>query len=318
MTAGPRSAPILAALVLVALSASCGHGSTPGAAPSASAPPASRSAEGEAPPAAPASPLGPGALTNPNPLDLPQVKVSLDAGRRVFAPSGQMLATLRPGSTLVLYAATALGVDGDDLILEGRGGPSYKIHAGYVIPVPDEPRIVPGTAVLTEHGGVMRHAVVTKMVKDRVFVRFTDVDHKPAEVSLLGGSGKPIGASPSKAARFVRKVDGLVPGNLAALRQGDEWLHVLLVSAGGEGAGRRWFALGYGGAAMVVKESDLRPIPVRFSPRVGGDVWAQWAGKMRRATVLGADDQGLFTVKFDRAGRPAVTGWGFLMPPPPE
>jgi hypothetical protein len=313
--ASPRPAALLAALLIAPIAACGGHGPAPGAAASASAPPASRSAQGEAPPAAPASPLGPAALTNPNPLELPQVKVALDAGRRVFAPSGQMLATMRPGSTLVLYAATAIGVDGDDLILEGRGGPSYKIHAGYVIPVPDEPRLVPGVAVLTEHGGVMRHAVVTKMVKDRVGVRFTDVDTKLGEVMLLGGSGKPIAGAPSKAARFVRKVDGLVPGNLAALRQGDAWLHVLLVSGAGEGEGRRWFALGYGGAAMVVKEADLRPIPVRFAPRAGSVVWAQWAGKMRRATVLGADEQGLFTVKFERAGRPAVVGWGFLMPP---
>jgi hypothetical protein len=297
------------------LLAACGHGSAPSAATSASAPPPSRSAEDSAPPAAPASPLGPAPLTNPNPLDLPPVKIALDAGRRVFAPSGQMLATLRPGSTLVLYAATALGVDGDDLILEGRGGPSYKIHAGYVIPVPDEPRLVPGAAVLTEHSGVMRHAVVTKMVKDRIGVRFTDADSKAGEVMLLGGSGKPIAGAPSKAARFVRKVDGLLPGNLAALKTGDEWLHVLLVSGAGEGEARRWFVLGYGGAAMVVKEADLRPIPVRFSPRVGAAVWAQWGGKMRRATVTLADEQGIFTVKFDRAGRPAVAGWGFLMPP---
>ena len=169
--------------------------------------------------------------------------------------------------------------------------------------------------VTGESTGVSRHAVVTKMVKDRVGVRFTDADGKLGELLLLGGSGKPVGATPSKAARFVRKVDGLVPGNLAALRQGDEWLHVLLVSGSGEGDGRRWFALGYGGAAMVVKEADLKPIPVRFAPRVGSVVWAQSGGKMRRATVLAADDQGLFTVKFDRAGRPATAGWGFLMPP---
>ena len=36
---------------------------------------------------------------------------------------------------------------------------------------------------------------------------------------------------------------------------------------------------------------------------------------MRRATVQAADEVGLFTVKFERAGRPATIGWGLLTPP---
>jgi hypothetical protein len=154
-----------------------------------------------------------------------------------------------------------------------------------------------------------------------VAVRYTDVPGRPAETLLLGGSGAPTRAGPStparqsKATRFVRQVEGLVPGSYAALRQGNEWLHVLLVSSSGEAGARRWFALGFGGAATIVDEADLKPIPLRHSPKVGSVVWAEWSGKMRRATVLSADEPGLFTIKYERAGRPAVVGWGLLMAP---
>jgi hypothetical protein len=271
----------------------------------------------EPPPASPASPLPAstaGAVSH-NPLRLPPGKVTLDAGKRVFTFSEKMLAGARPGSTLVLYAANVTGFDGDDLLIESRGGPSYKVHPGYVIPVPDEPRVKPGDPVLTEWNGVMKHAVITKFVKDKVGVRYTDMDARLPEALLQGGSGKPTTAGPAKAARFVRQTEGLAPGNYAALRQGADWLHVLLVSASGEGEARHWLALGFGGAAMVVSEPDLKAIPVRYAPRVGAPVWAEWAGTMRRAAVQSADEQGLFVVKFERAGRPATVGWGLLMAP---
>ncbi len=232
-----------------------------------------------------------------------------------------MIAAARPGATLVLSAATVAGLEGDDLIVEGHGRASYKVHPGYVIPVPDLPRLRPGDPILTEQGGLMKHAVVVRFVKDRVAVRFTDVGARSAEVLLQGGSGAPTPAGPSKAARFVRQGEGLAPGNYAALHQGSEWLHVLLVSASSEAgtsgtpSTRRWFALGFGGAAMIVPEVDLKPIPVRYAPKLGSVVSAEWSGKMRRATVQSADDQGLFTIKYERAGRPAVVGWGLLMPP---
>src|SRR5690606_16301004 len=122
-------------------------------------------------------------------------------------------------------------------------------------------------------------------------------------------------------ARFVPQVDGLAPGNYAALREGDGFRHVLLVSRlGGEARAAaeppgRWFALGYGGAAMIVDEAALQPIPV--SPRnlkVGAQVWAESVGALRRATLQATDDVGFYTVKFERAGRPVRVGWGLIAP----
>ena len=310
-----RPRPALLAPLLGALAACGGHGA-PGAAGSASASPPGRPSASAIAPASPAVPQNPAsARADPNPLRLSPTKVALDTARRVFTVSDEMLASARPGSTLVLYAAMVTAIEGDDLIIEGRGGPSYRVQSGYVIPVPDEPRLNPGDAVLTERDGVMRHAVVTRFVRDRVGVRYTDLPGRPQEALLLGGSGKPTKAGPSRAARFMKQVDGLLPGNYAVLRQGSEWLHVLLVSASGEGDARRWFALAYGGAAMVVREADLKAIPVRFTPKPGAVVSAQEGGKMRRATVQSADDQGIFTVKFERAGRPATLGWGLLTAP---
>ena len=302
------SSTILAACGLTACG---GHGAPSGAATTTSA-----SAAPVPPPPATLLEESAIAVAPSNPLGLPPVHHNLDPGRRVFTFSDQMMAAARPGATLVLSAATVAGLEGDDLIIEGHGRPSYKVHSAYAIPVPDQPRLRPGDPVLTEHGGLMKHAVVARFVKDRVAVRFTDLGTRGGEVLLLGGSGAPTPAGPSKAARFVRQVEGLAPRNYAALRQGSEWLHVLLVSASGDvdPSTRRWFALGFGGAAMIVPEADLKPIPVRYNPKIGSVVSAEWSGKMRRATVQAADEVGLF-VKFERAGRPATIGWGLLMPP---
>jgi hypothetical protein len=310
------------ALPLIALGlgvAGCSHGAPSGAAASASASAPVLPASTAPLPASPAAPAGPvaAAAANHNPLGLPSVRLALDAGRRVFTVPEQVLIAARPGSTLVLKAATVTGIEGDDLIIDGAGGPTYKVHAGYAIAVPDAPRLKPGDPVITEHHGALRHAVVTKFIRDRIGVRFTDLDGRSHETLLLAGSGKPTAAGPSKAARMIKQVEGLAPGNYAARKEGGEWHHVLLVSAFGEGDARRWLVLGFGGAARIVAEADLAPIPVRFNAKPGKVVWAESSGKMRRATILSADDQGLFSVKFERAGRPTMVGWGLVMMPLP-
>ncbi len=239
----------------------------------------------------------------PNPLHLPPRRIKLDPGRRVFTFSEPMLESARLGSTLVLYAATALGLDGDDLVIEGQqGGPSYKVHAGYVIPVPDGVKPKLGDAVLTEWNGVMKHAVVRRYVKDRIAVRYTDMEARAPEALLKG-------------VRWVRQTNGLEPGNYAAWRQEGEYRHVLLVSPLETGGARRWFCLGFGGAALIVDEADVQPIPIKWKGKPGAVVWAEWAGSMRRAVMQSENEPGIFTVKFERAGKPEGVGYGLIMDP---
>lgn len=287
-----RRRALLLAWALSPLSAACDAGA-PAPAPAASARPA--------PPPPPPAPAPKG---NPsNPLGLPPVAVALDPGKRVFTTSQEMLAGAKPGSTLVLYASTVVALDGDDLVVEGRGGPAYKVHPGYVIPVPDDARVRVGDAVLTEWSGVMKHAVVTKIAKGRVSVRYTDMDPRAAEGHLKG-------------ARFVRQTDGLRPGNYAVHEPEPGKLeHVLLVSSFGPEGDRRWLALGFGSAGRVVAEAALRPIPVKFSAQPGTEVLAEWLGKMRPGTVTATTPPAFFTVRFERAGRPVTRGWGFVTEP---
>jgi hypothetical protein len=292
----------------------------PPAGPAASAAPsiAARPSAAALTPGATIAPVAvPGAAAiaqDPNPLKLPPRRVTLDPGKRVFTFSAGMLEGAKLGSTLVLYAATVIGIEGDDLIIDGRVGPSYKVNGCYVIPVPDDAKAKPGDAVLTEWNGVLKHAVITKPIKDKIGVRFTDLDARSGEVLLQGG--KPTAATGKHPpARFVKQTEGLVPGNYAALQRGEEWLHVLLVSPAPDGEKKRWFALGFGGAALVADEVDLRPIPIRYTPKIGAAVWAEWVGSLRKGTVQTAPDPGLFTVKFERAGRPATVGFGRILPP---
>ncbi|MGK3982282.1 hypothetical protein WME99_04560 [Sorangium sp. So ce136] len=305
----------LACLLAAGLAPACDPAptSTPTPTPSQSPPIASLAALPR--PASPEAPAPTGAAHASNPLGLPAHSVKLDPGRRVFTFSDRMLAGARLGSTLVLYAATVVGFEGDDLIIEGRGGPSYKVHPGYVIPVPDAPRLRPHDPVLTEWNGVMKHAVITRFVKDKMEVRYTDMDPR-TPLALLKG------------VRFVVQTEGLVPGNFAAWKDGETWRHVLLVSRlGGPPAdpgavvtslpssSARWFALGYGGAALLADESALRPLPIKPQLKIGASVWAEWVGALRPAVVQSAEETGLYTVKFERAGRPATVGWGLLTPP---
>lgn len=287
-------APVLAALALLAGACGSGGDARPqdppaSATPSSSAAPSSSSA----PPAAPA-------LVDPNPFKLPPRPLALDAGKRVFTVSDQMLAGAKLGSTLVMYAATVAGLDGELLVIEGRNGPPYKVHPSLAIVVPDDPRIQPGDPVVAEHNGVMRHGVVKKHVKDRILVRYVDGESRSGESAL-------------KTTRFLKQTDGLKPGNYAALGDGEALRHVLLVSPFDDGQ-KKWFVLGAGGAAMIALESALEPIPVKFAPRTGTPVLAEHNGVLRRATVTSTPETGIFSVKYERAGRPATLGWGFLLP----
>ncbi|HVK64357.1 MAG TPA: hypothetical protein VM694_07785 [Polyangium sp.] len=295
--------PLVRGFFAAALLAACSSGSstTTEAAPSSSGSP------GPLPlgsfiapsPTQPPQPKTP----QPNPLGLPPRKIKLDAKRRVFTFSEPMLTNARIGSTLVLYAATAIGFDGDDLVIEGQsGGPSYKVHPGYVIPVPDNAKPRLNDVVLTEWNGVMKHAVVRRYVKDRIAVRYTDMEARAPEGLLKG-------------VRWVKQVNGLEPGNYAAYRQEDEVRHVLLVSPFEAGGVKRWFCLGFGGAALIVDEADVQPIPIKWKGKPGAVVWAEWAGTMRRAVMQSETEPGIFTVKFERAGKPEVVGYGLIMDP---
>ncbi|WP_437802243.1 hypothetical protein [Sorangium sp. So ce693] len=311
----PRSRGVVAALACLlaaCFAAACesAPASTPTPMPSQSPPVAALPRPAFAESSAPT-----GAAHASNPLGLPPYPIKLEPGRRVFTFSDRMLAGAKLGSTLVLYAGTVVGFDGDDLIVEGRGGPSYKVHPGYVIPVPDAPRLRPHDPLLTEWNGVMKHAVLTRFVKDKIEVRYTDMDPRTPLAQLKG-------------VRFVVQTAGLAPGNFAAWKDGETWRHVLLVSRlGGPAAepgavltslsssSARWFALGYGGAALLADESALRPLPVKPQLKIGASVWAEWVGALRPAVVQSAEETGLYTVKFERAGRPATVGWGLLTPP---
>ncbi|MFO0586257.1 MAG: hypothetical protein U0441_01895 [Polyangiaceae bacterium] len=247
-----------------------------------------------------AAPQPQAALIDPNPFKLPPRTLALDPGKRVFTVSDQMLAGAKLGSTLVMYAATVAGLDGELLVIEGRNGPPYKVHPAYAIPVPDDPKIQPGDPVITEHNGVLRHGVVKKHVKDRILVRFVDGESRLGEAGL-------------KAARFIKQTDGLRPGNYAAYGDGEALRHVMLISPFDDGQ-KKWLVLGAGGAAMIAPESALEAIPVKANPRTGDAVLAEHNGVLRKATIASTPETGIFNVKYERAGRPATLGWGFLIP----
>ena len=237
---------------------------------------------------------------DPNPLALPSRTIEVVPGQKVFTVPAPMLRGAKVGSSLAMRVAGVVGKDGDNILIQGRDGPSYKVHAAYVIPVPDGFKPRPNQPVMAEWAGALRHGVYRKMVKDSFVIRFTDTDDKSDRYL--------------KNAAIVAQIDGFRVGNYAALHDGADYKQVLLVSALA-GEPKRWLALGYGGAASVVDESSLLAVPVSYEPKEGAQVWALWLGTFRPGVVKATDSPGLFTVRFERAGPPVQVGWGSLMPP---
>ena len=244
------------------------------------------------------------AVAEPNPLGLAAPALDVTAGATVFTVPERMLASAKLGTALALHAASVTGRDGENLVIDGRDGPDYKVHPAYVLP------LVPGkhpkfeAPVIAEWGGALRHGVVRKYVKDKVVIRFTDTDDNGDRTLSFD--------------RVMAQTDGFRAGNYAVHRSGPDYDHVLLVSALGDpkdAAGRTWLCLGYAGASSVVPESELVAVPVSYTPKEGTRVWAEHLGRMREGVVKAVDRPGLLTIKFERAGRPLVKGWGFVMPP---
>jgi hypothetical protein len=259
------------------------------AAPTSSAPPIQISPQ-----------LAPGSTNDPNPLELPARSLELAVGTRVFAPTATTLRGAKLGSTLALRATTIQGRSGDALILDGRDGPPYEVHAAYVIPITGAIRPRLQAPVIAEWAGSLRHGVVRRYVKDRIAVRFTDTVDRGERL-----------VAPTQ---LVLQSDGFRAGNYAIARGADEWEHVLLISPV-EQEPRRWLCTGYGGAARLVAESELRAVPVVYSPKVGALVWVEHLGRMRPGVVKEIDPPGWTTVRFERVGRPVQVGWGSIMAP---
>lgn len=287
------------------LAGGCGSDASPPPDPglaTASAP-AGSVARVNAPVPRPARPVA----ADPNPLSLPARDLDLAPGTRVFAVPEPMLRGAKLGSTFVLHAAQVVGRDGESLLVQTREGEPYKLHPSYLVPVPSGARR-PGVGqpVIAEWAGVLKHGVFRAIKKSRSVVRFFDASD---------GGDRVLDD-----AILFRAEDGFSPGNYASVRVSGEQRHVLLVApidgaAAGDGPSKRWFVLGNAGAATIVETADLTAIPVKWDPKVGAQVWAESLGRMRPGIVQAVDAPGVFTIKFERAGRPANVGWGSIMPP---
>jgi hypothetical protein len=241
---------------------------------------------------------------NPNPLELPPAApIAVEVNQRIFAVPRDMLAAAKPGHLLALHAAHVVRVEGDLWVVREGHGEAYIIHPAYVV-VPKPGRFARETPVIAAYRGRLHHGVVKHLLRDRVVVRFTDLRFRLGDQKLdptrVGVTGP-----------------GLSPGGHAVYPTESGLAHVLLVSRGDHPDGKaRWLTIGYGGAAELIDEERLRPLPVggRFRPRVGDTVRAAYRGTMVMATLREIDRPGWYTVKRERAGAPLLIGPTEIMP----
>jgi hypothetical protein len=246
---------------------------------------------------------------DPNPLGFAPRPISLEVGQRIFVVPGRMLRGMKVGSSAQLRLATVAGVDGESILVDGRDEPAYKAHPAFAIPVPEGKRPKVGGPTIADWAGQLRHGVFVKIVKEQPVIRFTDTPDK-SERTL-------------KNPALIPQIDGFRPGNYAAVAstdlsgvgpRGAEYKHVLLVSEVSSDP-KKWLALGFGGSITIVDEAALIAIPVRYEPKEGAPVFAEWLGSLRPATIKALDSPGVFTVRYERAGKAVNLGWGFVLPP---
>jgi hypothetical protein len=238
----------------------------------------------------------------PNPLELPAQALAVAPEQRVFAVPADMLDGAREGSSFRLAPVVVKEVSGDDLVVETPLGASYRVHSAYVIAPAPRPRFArPRTPVLVEYGGHLRAGLVVRQDKDRVLVRLTDDGARSSEV--WAGPSALLGPAP----------EGLGPGAFAAAALPEGPSRVLLVSSHTKGTVRRWLALGYAGAARIVSEGSLVPMPITYSPKKGEAVLALADGKLRLGAVASTPETGLFGVEFERSGPNLLVGAGGLV-----
>jgi hypothetical protein len=238
---------------------------------------------------------------DPNPLKLPGAAPTLAADSLVYTVPRHVLETARAGSSFVLHAATAEGVEGGNVIVHIGHDASYPVHPAYVL-VPPHGTLRRGAAVLAPNRGQLGHAVVVAVKRDLVTVHYTDL-------------GPGYGDQPLPARDVAPQGSGLAPGNYAVVADGEVMRQVLLLSGGTHADGkRRWLALGYAGEASLIEEERLQPVPLDFQPKVGAVVAVPWLGTMVPGRVTAVDPRGIYTVRRARVVPPLFLGPGMLMP----
>jgi hypothetical protein len=236
-----------------------------------------------------------------NPLGLPGAAPAIAPDTLVYTVPKRVLETARVGSSFVLRAATAEGVEGGNIVVRVGHDASYPVHPAYVL-VPPRGPLRRGGAVLAPYRGQLGHGVVVSVKRDRVTVRYTD-------------AGPGYGNQPLASREASPQTPGLAPGNYAVVVDRDLMRHVMLLSGGAHADGRRrWLVLAYAGEASLVEEDRLQPMPLDFRPKVGATVAVPWLGAMVPARVTAVDPLGVFTVRRASSAPPLLLGPGMLMP----
>jgi len=240
-------------------------------------------------------------LANPNPLSLPPSPLKLEEGTFLYAVPERMLSSAKLGASLELCAAKVEAMDGSDIVVRMGNGPAYAVHPGYVV-VPKTSKVARGTRVVVPHRERLRHGVVERQTRERIVVRYSDVD------AARGGHGflaEEVGVLSG----------GLEPGGYALVKDESGHALLLLVSVARDSEGtERWLALGEEGATRLVAASELAPVPDVRKLKPGSPVRVAWHGRMVPATLREVEPSGLVSVKRPRVGPALLVGSDLVMP----
>jgi hypothetical protein len=243
------------------------------------------------------TPLKPGEI----PLPYPVVTTGAKAGDFVIAPSREFLdnaiAKGADKTTFIYYGAT--------MVVPGPAESQIKTLVGKVVNMPNS-LIVPirkgekaqvGDVLLgvwQSGSGMQRSIVIAGGAPEAPKVRYLDIDYEnPAGVGKKDDALKPD--------TFQKQSDGLIVGNVAAVKKGTSFERGIVVNV----AGDKVLLLGFAGRLSVAPKADCVPIPIKPKVKKGDKVLVPVFTAFKPAVVDSVDEAiGRVFVTYDFGGKP--------------
>lgn len=243
------------------------------------------------------TPLKPGEI----PLPYPVVATGAKAGDFVIAPSREFLDNaIAKGvdkTTFIYYGATMVTPGPAESQIKTLVGKVVTMPNSLIVPIRKGEKAQAGDVLLgvwQSGSGMQRSIAIAGGTPEAPKVRYLDIDYEnPAGVGKKDDALKPD--------TFQKQSDGLIVGNVAAVKKGTSFERGIVVNV----AGDKVLLLGFAGRLSVASKADCVPIPIKPKVKKGDKVLVPVFTGFKPATVDSVDEAiGRVFVTYEFGGKP--------------